>query len=84
MSEGVDGAADVAIVARVTAEELRFESRPEVRTDVQGAGEGGACRATTRRNVDSPVQPGKSYRRVFAATRLSACLAETAVPGREA
>jgi hypothetical protein len=72
--ESVDGAADVAIVASVTADELRFESQPEVRTRFVGTGEPDSSRVTTRRNVDSPVQPGKTYRRVFAATRLCARL----------
>jgi hypothetical protein len=69
-----DLAADVAIVATVTADELRFEARPEVRTRFPGGGERDSRQTTTRKNVDSPVQPRKTYRRVSAATRISSRL----------
>ena len=39
MPTGEHHAADVAIVASVTADELRFESRPDARTRFPGSGE---------------------------------------------
>jgi hypothetical protein len=64
---------DVAIVASATADELWFDAQPEGRTRFPGSGER-ESRQTTRRNVDSPVQPGKTYRQVFAVTRISSRL----------
>jgi hypothetical protein len=56
MREGDDHAADVAIIASATADELRFHEPPEARTRFAGSGARESRRATTRRNVDSPVQ----------------------------
>jgi hypothetical protein len=67
-------AADVAIVASATADELRFHAQPEVRTRFPGSGERDSGQTTARMNVDSPVEPWKTYRRVFAATRISSRL----------
>ena len=67
-------AVDVAIVASAAADELVFHAQPEVRTRFPGSGERDSGQTTTRRNVDSPVRPGKTYRRVFAATRISSRL----------
>ena len=69
-----DCAADVAIVARASAHELRFDAKPEVRARFPGSGKRKSGQTTTRRNVDSPVQPGKLYRRVFVETRISSRL----------
>jgi hypothetical protein len=66
-------AADVVIVASAAADELRFQAQPEVRTRFPGRGERDS-RQTTRRNIASPVQPGRTYHRVFAATRISSRL----------
>ena len=44
--------------------------QPEVRIRFPGSGERDSGQTTSRRNVDSPVEPGKTYRRVFAATRI--------------
>jgi hypothetical protein len=73
MSDDDAHAVDVAIVARATADELCFHAEPELRTHFPGRGERDS-RQTTRRNVESPVEPGKTYRRVFAATRISSRL----------
>jgi hypothetical protein len=67
-------AVDVAIVARATAKELWFHAQPEVRTRFPGSGDRDSRQTTTRRNVDSPVEPRKTYRRVFAVTRISSRL----------
>ena len=65
-----DCPADVAIDASVTAKELRFQAQPEVRTRFPGRGQRECRQTTKRKNVDSPVQPGKTYRRVFAMTLI--------------
>jgi hypothetical protein len=69
-----DCAADVAIVASAIADELRFDARPEVRTRFPGSGKRESRQAMTRTNIDSPVQPGKLYRQVFAETKTSSRL----------
>jgi len=74
MPDHDDRTADVAIVARATADELRFDARPEVRTRFPGSGKRESGQTTARTNVDSPVQPGKLYRRVFTETRISSRL----------
>ena len=66
--------ADVEIVGSAAAQELRFETEPEVAVRFHGAGKRDSRQVTRRRNVDSPVQPGKTYRRVFVATRISSRL----------
>ena len=66
--------ADVEIVASATAAELRFDTEPVVTVRYFGTGKRDSRQVTKRRNVDSPVQPGKMYRRVFAATRISSRL----------
>ena len=63
--------ADVEIVASVAADELRFDTEPEVQVRFPGTGKRDPQQVTRRQNVDPPVQPGKTYRRVFAATRIS-------------
>lgn len=66
--------AEVEITASAAAEELRFETEPKVRVRFPGTAKRDSRQATKRRNVDSPVQRGKTYRRVFAATRISSRL----------
>jgi hypothetical protein len=63
--------ADVEIVASVAADELRFDTEPEVRVRFPGTGKRDPRQVTRRQNLDKPVQPGKTYRRVFVATRIS-------------
>jgi hypothetical protein len=62
---------DVEILASVAADELRFDTEPEVQVRFPGTGKRDPQQVTRRQNVDTPVQPGKTYRRVFAATRIS-------------
>ena len=76
MREDAEPAADVEIAASVSADELCFGSAPDVRTRYPGRGERESGQATTRRNIDTPVQPGRTYRRVFVATRISSRLAD--------
>jgi hypothetical protein len=66
--------ADVEIVASAAADELRFDTQPEVRVSFPGTGNRDSRQVTRRQNIDTPVQPGKTYRRVFAATRISSRL----------
>jgi hypothetical protein len=66
--------ADVEIVASATADELRFDTQPEVRVTFPGTGNRDSRQVTRRQNIDTPVQPGKTYRRVFVATRISSRL----------
>jgi hypothetical protein len=77
MPAGEPHAADVAIVACASADELRFETHPSVRTRFPGSGARDSQQATTKRNVDSPVEPRRTYRRVFAATRISSRLTDS-------
>jgi hypothetical protein len=66
--------ADVEILARVAADELRFDAQPEVRVSFPGTGNRDSRQVTRRQNIDTPVQPGKTYRRVFVTTRISSRL----------
>jgi hypothetical protein len=50
---------DVEIVASAVAEELRFDTEPKVTVRFPGTGKRDSRQVTNRRNVDSPVQPGK-------------------------
>ena len=62
--------ADVEISASVAADELRFDTQPEVRVSFPGTGNRDSRQVTRRQNIDTPVQPGKIYRRVFVVTRI--------------
>jgi hypothetical protein len=66
--------ADVEIVASAAADELRFYVQPEVHVSFPGTGARDSRQITTRRNIDTPVQPGKTYQRVFVTTRISSRL----------
>jgi hypothetical protein len=55
--------ADVEIVARAAADELRFDAEPEVQVRFPGAGRRDSHQETRRRNVDTPAEPGKTYSR---------------------
>jgi hypothetical protein len=66
--------ADVEIVASAAAGELCFDTKPHVRVRFPGTGRRDSRQVTRRENVDTPVQPGKTYRRVVAATRISSRL----------
>ena len=62
---------EIEIVARVRADELRFDAAPEVKIRFPGRGKRDSRQVTTRKNIDKPIKPGKTYRRVFVATRIS-------------
>jgi hypothetical protein len=62
---------DIEIVARVRADELRFDAEPEVEIRFPGSGKRDSQQVTTRRNIDKPIKADKTYRRVFVATRIS-------------
>jgi hypothetical protein len=66
--------ADVEIVASAAADELWFDTEPEARVSFPGTGTRDSLQVTRRRNIDAPVHPGKTYRRVFVATRISSRL----------
>ncbi|WP_037411493.1 hypothetical protein [Candidatus Solirubrobacter pratensis] len=61
---------DVEIFASAAADELRFDAQPEVRVTFPGTGARDSRQLTRRENIDTPVQPGKTYRRVRVATRI--------------
>ncbi|HZN88549.1 MAG TPA: hypothetical protein VFB44_06225 [Thermoleophilaceae bacterium] len=62
---------DIEIVARVRADELRFDAEPEVEVRFPGSGKRESRQVTQRKNIDKPIEPGTTYRRVFVATRIS-------------
>jgi hypothetical protein len=68
--------ADVEIVASAAADELCFHSEPEVRVSFPGTGERDSRQITSRRNIETPVQPGKRYRRVVVTTQISSRLVD--------
>jgi hypothetical protein len=68
--------ADVEIVASAAADELRFHVEPEVHVSFPGTGARDSRQITTRGNIDTPVQPGKTYHRVFVTTRISSRLVD--------
>ena len=67
---------DIEIVARVRADELRFDAEPEVEIRFPGSGKRDSRQLTTRKNIDKPIRPGTTYRRVFVATRISTRLCD--------
>jgi hypothetical protein len=67
---------DVEIVASAAADELRFHVEPAVRVSFAGTGARDSRQITTRGNIDTPVQPGRTYERVFVTTRISSRLVD--------
>lgn len=65
---------DIEIVARVRADELRFGAEPEVQVRFPGSGKRDSRQVTKRKNIDKPIIPGKRYRGVSVATRISSRL----------
>jgi hypothetical protein len=65
---------DVEIAASAAADELRFQARPEVRVSFPGTGQRNSHQVTKRQNIDTPVQPGRTYREVVVATRIASRL----------
>jgi hypothetical protein len=80
MASGGDPEPDVEIDASASAEELRFGARPEVRVSFPGDGARQSGQVTERRNVESPVRPGRTYRRVVVSTRISSRLLDPDAP----
>jgi hypothetical protein len=74
MAAGRARQADVEIVAAVAADELRFDAEPRVDVRFPGTGNRDSRQVTKRRNIDTPVRPGQTYRRVFVATRIGSRL----------
>jgi hypothetical protein len=48
----------------------------QVQVRFPGTGKRHSHQVTERQNIDSPVRPGKTYRRVFARTRITSRLLE--------
>ena len=46
---------DIEIVARVRADELRFDAEPEVEIRFPGSGQRDSRQLTTRKNIDEPI-----------------------------
>jgi hypothetical protein len=65
---------DIEIVAGVRADELRFDAEPEAEVRFPGSGRRDSQHVTTRKNIDRRIKPGKTYRRVLVATRISSRL----------
>ena len=66
--------ADVEIVASVVADSVRFEDQPAVRVTFPGTGDRASGQITERRNIETPVRPGVTYRDVTVTTRISSRL----------
>jgi hypothetical protein len=65
---------DVELAASAWAAELRFRARPDVRVHYPGSGDRESSQRTTRKNMDSPVQLGRTYRRIYATTTIASRL----------
>jgi hypothetical protein len=65
---------DIEIAAHVRADELRSDTEPDVEVRFPGSGRRDSRQVTTRENIDRPINRGKTYRRVFVATRISSRL----------
>jgi hypothetical protein len=69
MPPDTDDTPDVEIAATVRGEELRFQTPPSV--DVRFSNPDTSSQETTRENIDSPVEPGKLYRKARVTTRIT-------------
>jgi hypothetical protein len=62
---------DIAIIARVQAAELRFNSQPSTSLQISGCPQVDTSKVVLRTNLPTPVQPGVTYRNVIVDFRLS-------------
>jgi hypothetical protein len=62
---------DIAIVARVQAAELRFNSQPSASLQLFGCPQVDTSKVVVRTNLPTPVQPGVTYRNVIVDFRLN-------------
>lgn len=65
---------DVEIAARVRADEIRFECKPDVRVGAHANAPATAESVSERENLPDEVQPGVTYRNVSVRWRLAARL----------
>jgi hypothetical protein len=65
---------DVEIAARVRADEVRFECKPDVRVGAHANAPATAESVSERENLPDEVQPGVTYRNVSVRWRLAARL----------
>ena len=71
MADGPAPLAAIEIVASAAADELRFDDEPSVQVRFPGTGRRNSDQETERLNLDTPVRPGKTYRRVVVTTRIT-------------
>ena len=62
---------DIAIIARVQAAELRFNSQPSTSLQITGCPQVDTSKVVLRTNLPTPVQPGVTYRNVIVDFRLN-------------
>jgi hypothetical protein len=62
---------DIAIIARVQAAELRFNSQPSTSLQISGCPQVDTSKVVLRTNLPTPVQPGVTYRNVIVDFRLN-------------
>ena len=72
---------DVEIVATARADRLRFDTQPDVRVRHPASGDRESWQETVRENIESPVEPGRIYRRVHATTRIASRLIDRSALG---
>jgi hypothetical protein len=73
---------DVEITARVRADELRLEGKPEVRLAAHADAPASAEKESERTNLPDELEPGVTYRDVAVRWRLAAWLADPPAPDR--
>lgn len=61
---------DIAIIARVEARELRFNSQPQTSLKLAGCPQLDTSMVVLRTNLPKPVQPGVTYRNVVVDFKL--------------
>lgn len=73
-------APDILISASATAREVRFESQPQIRIDLNGCAALDSIVTTRRENLPDPVQPGVTYRDVRVGVEIRAWLNVQCLP----
>lgn len=68
--------ADITLFARVHADELRFETRPDARITAAGCPAVDTSHVTVRTNLPRPAEPGVTYRNVTVDFRLRLFLSD--------
>jgi hypothetical protein len=74
-ADSSSGPPDLILRASATADQVRFDSQPQIEVRITGGATSDTVRVLERRNLPDPIQPGVTYRDVSVVVEIAAHLA---------